>query len=347
MAHREVEVAARVTARVLVGARREEEVALEGAQLDAVRLALVHHHEGVPARGRIHAPADVAHAVRLLLVEGGEVRAQQIGVEVVAVDRRDAIARDRQAHRLAQVVLEGQVRIARREHERALDRTRGGKRDHESAGPVRDRARTIRGAPRPGGEGTGEADPQIGADRRGDVHLLGRAQALQPRQHARLELAVVRRPALERLGILVGDHQHAGTGAEDGGQLGRVQQPLDRAVEDEVGGAQRGDGGRVALQRDARAGRADRDRSRIRRRRHAHVEHATAEILRGQPRRVDERAPAAGLAEHGDDLTGREPARRERTPEDVEGAVLHQALSTMAIWSRSSRLSASGASSGV
>jgi hypothetical protein len=164
---------------------------------------------------------------------------------------------------------------------------------------------------------------------RRSVHLLRSAEALEPRKHARLERTVVGSPALERLRILARDHQHARASTEDRGQLRRMQESLDGAVEHQVGGAQRGHGGGVALQRDARAGRADRHRSRVRRGRHAHVDDAATEVLRRQPRRLDERGATRGLAEHGHDLAGGEPARDQRAAEDVERAVLHQAASTM------------------
>ena len=340
-------MAAREAAGVFVGTRREEEVPLECAQLDAVGLALVDHHEGIPARGGIHAPADVTHAVGLFLVEGGEIRAQQVGIEIVAIDVDDTVIGDRQTHRVAHVLLEGEVDIARCQHDRAVDRTRRRKRDDQAARPVRDRARSVGRAPRASGEGASEADSEVGAGGRGDMYLVGTAQALEPRKYARLERPVVGRPALEGLGILVGDHQHARASTEDGGQLGRVQQALDRAVEDEVGGAERGDSGGVALQCDARARRADRHRARVGRRWHADIDDTAAEVLGGQACNIDERGAAHRLAQDSDDLAGSQTTRDECATEDIERAVLHQAASTMSTWSRSRRLSAAGASNGV
>ena len=65
VAQRQVEVAERVPAGDLVRAGRVEEVAGERAQLGAVEVALVVEGHRVPARRRVHAPADVRDGVRL------------------------------------------------------------------------------------------------------------------------------------------------------------------------------------------------------------------------------------------------------------------------------------------
>jgi hypothetical protein len=161
------------------------------------------------------------------------------------------------------------------------------------------------------------------------VQLGGGAQALKPGQDTGLERTIVGRPALEGLGILARDHQHARAGSQDRRQLGGMQEPLDRAVEHEVGGAQRRDRRRVALQGDARARRADRDRTRVRRRRHTHVDDTTAEVLGSQPSDVHESGTTRRLAQHRDDLAGSQTARDERAAEHIERAVLHQTASTM------------------
>ena len=244
--HREVEVAAREAARVLVRPRREEEVAREHARLEAVRLVLVDHRQRVPARALVHAPADVADGVRLLLAEGGEVRAHQVGV---ALDRGDAVAGDLERDRALHVRLEGEVDVTGGQHDAAVDGARRGERDDEAARVVRERAGAARPAPRARRERAGEAHAQVGAVRRGDVHLLGRAQAREARLDARPQVGVDGK-AVERLGVLVADHQHAGADAEDRRELRRVDQPLDGAVDHEVRRGQRGDGGGLSREGD-------------------------------------------------------------------------------------------------
>ena len=54
------------------------------------------------------------------------------------------------------------------------------------------------------------------------------------------------RDAIERVGMLVRDHEHPCAAAQDPAELGCVQQPFDRAVDHEVGRRQRGDDTAVA-----------------------------------------------------------------------------------------------------
>ena len=193
----------------------------------------------------------MADGVALAVAEGGEVRAEQVGVEAVALDRDDVVVLDAQAHRLADVGLEREVDVAGREHDDALDAVRGGERQAQPARPVRDRAGLGGDAGRPGAERALEPRREIGAGGRGHAHLRGRLE----QRHAALDACLERRVvgvALEVLGVLVADHQHARAAAQDLAELGRVQQALDGAVDHEVGRRQRGDRAAVAGQRAAR-----------------------------------------------------------------------------------------------
>ena len=75
---------------------------------------------------------------------------------------------------------------------------------------------------------------EIGAGGRGHAHLGGRLEQRDAALDARLERRVLG-VALEVLGVLVADHQHARAAAQDLAELGRVQQALDGAVDHEVG----------------------------------------------------------------------------------------------------------------
>ena len=134
----QVEVATAEATGDLVGTGRVEEVAGEGPQLGAVRLALVVDRERFPAGAGVHAPTDVAGGVGLGLTERREVAGEQVGVEAVAVDRGDAVVLDHEPDRGLHVLLEGEVHVAGCEHEGAVDGVGGREREHEPAGPVGD-----------------------------------------------------------------------------------------------------------------------------------------------------------------------------------------------------------------
>ena len=115
----------------------------------------------------------------------------------------------------------------------------------------------------PGARRARERDRQVGAGRRRDAHRGRRPQAGEVDPHPVGE-ALVGCDPLEHLGVLVRDHQHAGTVGEDRPQLGRVEQPLDRAVDDEAGAGTRRDRSTVAGDR-VRGARRPHGHRRVRR----------------------------------------------------------------------------------
>ena len=128
--------------------------------------------------------------------------------------------------------------------------------------------------------------PTVGAPAMSTSSLVPAAEVTLMRFAPRSILAAARtrvssarsgRHALERLGMLVGDHQDARAGLEDRGRLGRVHQALDRAVDHEAGLPERADDRRQAADRLARAGRAHRHRMPVARRRHHDMERPRAE----------------------------------------------------------------------
>src|SRR5262249_36251014 len=105
-------VTERVPARNLVGAGGVKEVPGEGTQLRSVEIALVVHRHGVPARGGIHAPAEVAHRVGLAIAPSGEVAPHQLRIDAVPSHLCYVVSVDRQAYGGLEVSLERQVDVA-------------------------------------------------------------------------------------------------------------------------------------------------------------------------------------------------------------------------------------------
>ena len=115
--------------------------------------------------------------VRLGVAPRGEVPAHQLGVEAVAADLAHVVASIAEPDRVAEVALEGEVDVARREHERAVHARRGRKREAQPAGPVRDRARLRGVAPDAADARALELHVERGAGVGGHAHRFRRRAA--------------------------------------------------------------------------------------------------------------------------------------------------------------------------
>ncbi|MCY1219567.1 hypothetical protein D9M72_315490 [compost metagenome] len=164
-------------------------------------------------------------------------------------------------HGIAQVGLEGQVDVARSQHQRAVDLAAGRERQAQPAGPVRDLAGLAAEAPDPSHAGVGQADAQLGAGRRMHAHLARAAQALHGGAHGAFQRRVGL-AAFQDLGMFVADHQqarHDAVGAaQDQRQFRRVQQAFHRAIQHQVAARQGRHHRSEALQGIAGAGGAHR-----------------------------------------------------------------------------------------
>ena len=214
--------------------------------------------------------------VGLAVAPGGEVAPHQLGVRALALDARDVVGLQRQPHRSFQIALEGQIDIAAVEHQRAVDGAALGEAHDDAARPVRQRTGPVGPATHTHRRGAVHIDVELGSGRRGNRHALGRAQHPGGRAHGFLQRAV-RRHALERLGVLVGDHEDAGAGLEDRRRLRRVHQALDGAVDDEAGLAEGRNHGLKLADRLARPGRAHGHGMAVARGRQDHMEGTRAQ----------------------------------------------------------------------
>ena len=225
----------------------------------------------------------------------------------------------RQRDRLLQVALEGQVDVARRQHQPAVDAAGGREGQRQPAGPVRHGAGAAGVAPVAAGHGALQRDREVGPGRRGHAHLAGRAQALDVLLHEQLQRAIVRRrQPRQGLGVLVAHVQHAGAALEDGRQFRRMHQPFDRAVDHQRAAGQRGHHRRHVLQRVGRAGGAG-----LRAAAHKHGGHHQAEdprpqAGRGQPGQLHQHRAALAFAEHGDRVAGLDGAAPQHGLEGVQ-----------------------------
>jgi len=178
---------------------------------------------------------------------GFVVAAHHVHVHALPLDGDHAVVFDGQADRVAQIAFEGQVHIARRHHQGAIDRACGRERQRQPGWPVRNHARFGAKAPHTTHHrllvALFQVHAQLGACGRRDMHLLRATQFLHGGTHHTFERRIGH-GALQNFGVLVGHHQQARHVAvhpfHDGGQLGGVQQALHGTVHHHVGTRQCG-----------------------------------------------------------------------------------------------------------
>ena len=232
--HRQIEMARRIAAGEFVGAGREQEIAGDGTNFRAVGVALVIHRQRLVARAGIHAEADMRHRIGLPVAPGGEIGTHHRGIRALAFQLDDIIVLQCHLHRRCQIALEGQVDVAGRHHQRAVDVPLLGKLTTMPPGQcasvpglsVQPHTPTVGRA--------GHVDVELGAGLRRHPHPLRPAQHLRRRANALLQRRIGHHP-LQRLGMLVGDHQDTRAGFEDLRRLHRMHQALDGAIHHKAG----------------------------------------------------------------------------------------------------------------
>ncbi len=233
----------------------------------------------------------MAGGVGVWLPERLEVGGEELGVEWVVrvdrLDRLDVVVDDGESDRRTHVVGEGEVEIAGGEHDGAVDRAGGGEGEHEAARPVGDVAGFGGESTGAGANGTVEHHAEVGSRGRGDVHAGGRVEHLLAECDTAGEVGLMGE-ALEVLRMLVGDHEHTGARSEDLAELGSVQQPLDGAVDHEVGSRQGGDGAAVSGDGDRGSRAANRHRAGVRGSRHDDLHGGRTRPLEREPCGLDE-----------------------------------------------------------
>ena len=294
----------------LVGTGRIEEVAGEGAQFRAVEIRLVVERHRFPACRRVHAPADMADGIGLAVAPGGDVGAEQVGIEIVAGDLGDIVVRDRQRHRRFHIAFEGQVHVAAVEHQRAGHAAGRREAQAQAARPVGHGAGPLGEAPAAARRRAVQPDGEVGAAVGGHAHFRSRAQHPDPGLDPAFELRLGRQP-LQGFGMLVGDHQAARALLQDLRQFGRVQHALDGAIDEQGRCAQRLDHRRQPLHRVARAGRAHRHGRRLRRRRQHEMERLRPHRAQGQFGQLHIDGARLGLRQDGDRIAGLDRAQAE------------------------------------
>src|SRR5690606_28859650 len=121
-ADRYVEVAFGETAGKLVGAGREQEVAGVGTDFRTIGVALIVHGQRLISSVLVHAEPNMRNGVGLAIAPGGEIASHQFGVGAIALDRGDIVVNDGESYRPLEIALEGEVDVARVEHQRAVHR---------------------------------------------------------------------------------------------------------------------------------------------------------------------------------------------------------------------------------
>ena len=185
-----------------------------------------------------------------------KIAPHQLRVGSGAVDAGDEILLDDAAHLGLEIAFEGQVDVTRREHEAAVAARLAREADDKPAGPVRQGAGPVGPAPDADGHRAAHRHGQVGAGRRGHLHCCGLAAGGNSGANHILHRRVWPQ-ARKNLGMLVGNRHDAGPGLQDGRCFGRMHQPLDRQVDDEVACLQLRQCLVLAGQRVRRAGRPD------------------------------------------------------------------------------------------
>ena len=248
--------------------------------------------------------------------EGARRRPSPLDVDHVVV-------LDQQRHGMLDVALEREVEVARREHHRAVRRrARPGTPAISPPGQCAIEPGLRREAGRAGDDAVRQPHRQVGARAAGDAHLA-RGPAATTRRARRVAPGPGRtRSARSSPGARSTSISTRAPSAEDRSELGGVEQALDGAVEHQVGGGERRDGGAVAGDGLRRPGRADGHGMRVRGRRHDDVDHLRTLQLGRDPHGLDQHRPAGRLAQHGDHLARPQLAARQLLAEHVEPAVL-------------------------
>ena len=190
----------------------------------------------------------MAGGVALPVAERTEVTAEKDCVGPVTFDRLDVVVVDPQGDRRLDERVERQVRVARREHDRAVDGVRRREGGNKPTRPVRDRTRArceTRGC---GGGSACELHSQVGAGSARHAHggcgSHPRVAQLDTPRHV-----IIPPDALQDLRMLVGDHQHTSAAAKNRTELGGMQQTFHRAVDHQRAAGQRRDHRRMAGER--------------------------------------------------------------------------------------------------
>ena len=102
----------------------------------------------------------------------------------------DVIVRQRHCDLRGEITLEGEVDVARRHHQRAVDGLGFRKAHHQPARPMRQRAGLVGPAPHADGGRAFDIDVEIRARLRGHAHTFGRAQHFGRRADPLFERAV-------------------------------------------------------------------------------------------------------------------------------------------------------------
>ncbi len=145
-----------------------------------------------------------------------------------------------------------------------------------------------------------------------------RARSILAAARTRVSSSGVRPHALERLRVLVGDHQDAGAGLQDRRRLRRVHQAFERAVDHEARLPERGDDRREAADRLAGAGRAHRHRMAVARGRHHEMERPRAEPQQRELRQLHVERARLGLRQDGGGVAALDRAALEDLAEGVD-----------------------------
>lgn len=171
-----------------------------------------------------------------------------------------------------------------------------------------------------------QVDAQIGAVGGGDAHGAGGPQAFDMVFDTRLDVGVGQQTA-QGLGVLVADVDDSRAAFQNGGQLRRVHQTLDGAI-DHQGGLRQGLHHRgQALQGVAGPRGSDHGQTR-RGSRGGELddEHPGLQACRGQSGQLDQDRPALGLGQDGHAVTGDDATLAQHGLEGVEPGGLYSFL---------------------
>jgi hypothetical protein len=173
------------------------------------------------------------HRIGLTIAPGREVGAHHRGIGPLTFQIGDVVVLQYHLDRRSDVALEGQVDVAGRHHQRAVDGPALRKAHDDAAGPVRQRSRLVGPAPNADSGGAGHVDVKIAAGFRSHAHALGPTQHLGSRPHPLLQRGI-RHQAFERFGMFVGYHKNACASLQYLWCLDRVHQAFDGAIDDKT-----------------------------------------------------------------------------------------------------------------